>query len=523
MYRQIWMFPRNKRRILPLETALFLKAMVVASELGSTWTGDQKQQNHFAKLLEDYGLKGGGNQRDKNSGGARTYEAQLRLLGLLYKDKQGNLFLTQSGLAAVELEDLANTFIWQILKVQYPCQYSVGQNVNIDPSIKVRPFVLLLDLMQDPELNGLTDVDMEVPVVFGRNHDSYEECKTKILLARKNGIASVLPDGEYLRTAKTINTPYHMRLSDIKDIANTFKNVLQGAGMIEERVLDEDKTRWFIGRNIIKTLNEVKQLPFVDFVRLEPLQAQLQYGLRKDSVKDTRRILMPPKLPTLDTAGGVIYEKFLKEVELPATQKDITDFARVMTKELGISYDAVIKALQPIINSSENYVNARLVELSKGGTTTAEAFEKNVTKIFEVDFGYESNWIGRKQRAGTGGYMDVFVVELGRNLCGIIDTKSMSVYDLPSQDVSKAKDNYVKHAYELFGTRNLELKFVAYISHLIGSGASTRALDIYNDQHVPVSLISAYGLNDMRSNPMLVGDSKAVTDRLSQTSVNLII
>ncbi|QWE06065.1 hypothetical protein [Polynucleobacter sp. JS-JIR-5-A7] len=522
MYRQIWMFPRNKRRILPLETALFLKAMVVASELGSNWTGDQKQQNHFAKLLEDYGLKGGGNQRDKNSGGARTYEAQLRLLGLLYKDKEGNLSLTQSGLAAVELEDLANTFIWQILKVQYPCQYSVGRNVNIDPSIKVRPFVLLLDLMQDPELNGLTDVDMEVPVVFGHNHATYDECKAKILLARKNGIASVLPDGEYLRTTKTIDTPYDMRLADIKDIANTFKNVLQGAGMIEERVVEEDKTRWFIGRNIIPVLNEVKQVPFVDFDKLEPLQAQLQYGLRKDSSKDTRRSLMPFKLPKLDTASGVIYERFLKDVELPATQRDITEFARKMTVELGISYDAVINALQPIINSSDTYVNNRLVELSKGGTTTAEAFEKNVTKIFEVDFGYESTWIGRKQRAGTGGYMDVFVVELGRNLCGIIDTKSMDVYDLPSQDVSKAKDNYVKHAYELYGSRNLELKFVAYISHLIGSGATTRAQDIYNDKHVPVTLISAYGLNDMRSDPALIGNASAVTNKLSSKPVNLI-
>ena len=150
------MFPRNKRRILPLETALFLKAMVIASELGSTWSGDQKQQNQFAKILEDYGLKGGGNQRDANGGGARTYEAQLRLLGLLFKDENGALFLTQSGLAAVELEDLANTFIWQILKVQYPCLYSVCRNVNIDPAIKVRPFVLLLDIMQDKDLNVLT-------------------------------------------------------------------------------------------------------------------------------------------------------------------------------------------------------------------------------------------------------------------------------------------------------------------------------------------------------------------------------
>ena len=232
---------------------------------------------------------------------------------------------------------------------------------------------------------------------------------------------------------------------------------------------------------------------------------------------------MPLSLPRLDTASGVIYDKFLKDVELPATQREISEFARKMTIELGISYDAVINALQPIINGSETYVNARLVTLSKGGTTTAEAFEKNVAKIFEVDFGYESTWTGRKQRPGVGGYMDVFVVELGRNLCGIIDTKSTDVYDLPSQDVSKAKDNYINHACELFGTRNLELKFVAYISHLISPGAMTRAQDIYDNKRVTVALISAYGLNGMRSDPNLLGNISAVTDKLSRLPVSLIV
>ena len=76
--RHIWMFPRNKRRMMPLDTALILRAMVIASELGTTWGGDQNQQNEFSKLLEMHGLKAGGDQRDSNPGGSRTYEAQMR-------------------------------------------------------------------------------------------------------------------------------------------------------------------------------------------------------------------------------------------------------------------------------------------------------------------------------------------------------------------------------------------------------------------------------------------------------------
>jgi hypothetical protein len=115
--RQIWMFPRNKRRMMALDTALILRAMIVASELGSTWGGDQGQQDKFAKLLDDYGLKAGGKQRDKNAGGSRTYEAQMRSLGLLYKDSNGGtLKLTQSGQDLVDFIDLSKTFEYQILK-----------------------------------------------------------------------------------------------------------------------------------------------------------------------------------------------------------------------------------------------------------------------------------------------------------------------------------------------------------------------------------------------------------------------
>jgi hypothetical protein len=118
--------------------------------------------------------------------------------------------------------------------------------------------------------------------------------------------------------------------------------------------------------------------------------------------------------------------------------------------------------------------------------------------------------------------MDIFVVELGRNLCGIVDTKSTSVYSLPSQDVSKARDNYIRNAHELYGSRNLELKFVAYISHLIGPKATKRAQDIYDEKHIPISLISAYGLNEMRSNSKFLGNAAAVTNRLSKNPVNCI-
>lgn len=515
------MFPRNKRRMPPLETALVLRAMVVASELGATWGGDQEQQNRFSQLLEQYGLKGGGEQRDANSGGPRTYEAQMSLVGLLYKDDAGRLKLTQAGEDLVAFNDTAKTFEYQILKVQYPSAYSMSSGVGLDQSIKIRPFIFLLKLANDPDLNGLSDQDMMVPVVFGKNPDSYDLCKELILQSRAEGISSVIPDDESIRTVRTRNNTFIERLADLKDIANTFKNVLVSSGVANLKYVGEE-ARAFPRHDVVTRIPEIDRLPFVDFIHLPKAQATLQYGLRIGASRDTRRSFMPSIAPALSTSAGLIVNKFLDDVALPADQIEVDAFVSRMTSEFRTSRDDVLLSLEPILANKDQYVGWQLLELSKGGTKTAVAFEKTVTKIFERDFGYQASWTGRTHRTGTGGHMDVFVVELGRNLCGIIDTKSMKSYDLPHTDTAKAITTYIDAASELYGSRNLELKFVGYVSHLISTGAGIRAHDIYSAKGIPVSLISAYGLNAMRDDVAFRGRTDAVTNRLSASPVNWI-
>jgi hypothetical protein len=231
---------------------------------------------------------------------------------------------------------------------------------------------------------------------------------------------------------------------------------------------------------------------------------------------------MPVSAPELFTKESLIYKKFLDEVALPLAQDELDMFCNRVSAEFGITAEQVLLALKPILLNSEQYTGGKLIELSMGGTQAAESFEKMIAKIFEIDFGFEAEWTGRKKRKRIGGYMDVFVVETGRNLCGIIDTKSMKTYDLPTQDMGKVITNYIDAASELYGSRNLELKFVAYISHLIGSGAATRAKEIYDRKNVPISLISAYGLNTMRENYLYKNNSFLVTNALSKDPVNLI-
>lgn len=484
--------------------------------------GEQEQQNKFAQLLEEYGLKKGGNQKDSNSGGPRTYESQMSLLGLLFKDSEGHLHLTQAGEDLVSFNDTAKTFEYQVLKVQYPSSYSMSRGVGIDSNIKIRPFAFLLKLANDPEINGLTDEDIVVPVVFGKSENHFNECKKLILKARIYGAASVVPDDQSIRTTRTTNNSYKQRLDDIYDIANTFRNILESSGLVDLKIVD-DQIRVFPKRDVVSRLPEIDKLPFVDFINLPLDQAILQYGKRFGAVKDTRRTFMPEKAPELLTSSGLIYKKFLDEVSFPVKQTEIDQFAKKMSMEFRINRKQVLQALEPILINTNQYTGARLIELSRGGARTAEAFEKIIAKVFEMDFGFQAEWVGRRYRSGTGGHMDVFVVELGRNLCGIIDAKSMNSYDLPHQDTAKAITTYVDAAQELYGSRNLQLKFVGYISHLIGAGAKNRGLDIYQAKGVSVSLISAYGLNSMRDNIQFRNNPMAVTDRLSRDPVNILI
>ena len=522
------MLPRCKRRVRPLDTALVLRALLVSSKLGKDWGGAQKNQDQFGKILNDLGLKVGGKIKDAKSGGSRTYESQLSLLGLIFKENTGSIELTKAGEELVGLADPAATLEHQILKLQYPSIYSLSRGVGIDPSIKIRPFNFILRLASDPDLEGLSDRDIIIPIIFGRNDDSFTLCKEKILKLRAFGVKAVIPDDKTIRTARTKKKRFDERIVDINNIANTFKNVLQGIGMIDLRMVGNE-VRIFPKVEILPKIATANLKPYIDVLKLPPEQSALQFGLTRGSTKDTRRTFMPSVNPDLFSKNSYILERFMERVYLPVDQSAVDIFVNEITHDLNISREFVLSALDPVLSNPDQYIGANLIELSRGGMKYSTEFEKNVRNIFEFEFGYnEALWTGLRKRDNpdsVGAYMDVFVVELGRNKCGIIDAKSMSrdSYALPHADYAKAVTTYIPSVRELFDKRDLDISFVAYVSHLISKGASTAANKIFDEKKIPVSLISAYGLNNMRSNPIFKMNPAAVTNHLSKEPVNWVL
>ena len=520
------MIPRNKRRINPLRDSLILRAMIVSSKRGAAWK-DQANQDKFSEILDKLNLKDGGKLRDKNSGGSRTYLAQFEALGLILDDKKEGLKLTQAGEDLNNLHEPTSTLAYQLLKFQYPSTYSLKTAVGIARDIVIRPFLFILELALDPQLNGLTDKDLMIPVVHAKTHNDFDKCKEKILeLRRDSSIEAVIPNDSSIRTNKSQDSSYQERIDDIKNIANTFKNYLQGVGLIQFFSLEDGVKRFKTNNDYVDLIKKTKQSPFIDFLNLPGDQAQFQYGKRIDSLKDTRRIFMPSSDPRLATLEGVLQDLFLKEIHLPAPHEIIESFINDTTKKFQLSDKNIVRnAINPFLFDRADHTQ-RLIELASGGTQTAEAFEKTISNIFQYEFGFQSEWTGRKRRplGEVGAYADVFVVEFDRNYCGIIDAKSTkNTYDLPHSDVVKMVQTYIPATKELFNTRkNLELKFIAYVSHIITPGSLDRAHEIFKKGNIPVSLISAYELNSMRESNQFKHNPIAVTNRFLKQDVNQI-
>lgn len=499
-YRNVWMFPRNKRRIVALDIAIMLRALWLTSDNGTGW--EQGGQDDYANHLESLGVKRGRTKKiDPKSGGPRTYRSQFQCLGLISVDKDGKIIPTQAGLDISDMVGAADALRWQVLKMQYPSEYSVSRMVNINPEIQIRPAHFLIRLAEDPEINGLSDSDIVIPVVCGKTDKSFDECKEKILRARNDGLESVLSGSDSLYTSRTKKRSFKERVKDIKNVANTFANVLIGSGLCERKQV-LGTARIFLRPMYQELFSESTRLDLVKFQPENIIQSSLQIGLRKGAVKDTRAILSPPKAYSLDTRQETILRSFVKDVEWPVSQEMISFFTKRMVQELGVSHEMVLKSLLPALTNQAQYINHYLIELANGGTKTATDFEKAIERVFNSEFGFETKHTGQARRpAGeVGGYADILLIEGVNGSSGIIDAKAYKKYSLDHSDVAKMLNTYIPATSELYEERSLDLKFVGYVSHLFGQGALNRANEISRKSGLPVVLCSIYGLNNLREN-----------------------
>ncbi len=466
MSRKIWMFPRNIRRLEPWKISEILTQLSIAV-IGRSWSGEQELQDEFTDLLEESGIKRPGEQWDPNSGGARTYLAQLRCLGLVFKHPDYGIQLTLAGEAFIDGKPPLEILQHQLSKLQYPSPYSKSRNVWIDKSLEIRPFLFLLRLLRDQDLNGLTKDEIAFfVIVYGHKNSDFVLVKKKIQNYRE--INQDPFNKKYMKLSETTKTSNHSitdRKTYLRDIANTAVNYLLGAQLVfrEENRVKINLTFESKIDNWIQNEPDLLTAKVPDHVFQRRFGA---YGKQKDTRKfDPNRSANVKQL----TKEKIINNEFLKIAsQQPLCYDDLSLVVEKISNKTGIQNNEIRNQIKEKIVHGISYFERQFLNYSVGGRDTALDFEKSACEILDEIDGIRAFHTGQLTREGIGGYADVFVYFEKSNDCGIIDLKASGAYSISSDHHYRMVKNYVPNYHELsnklIGDKSPDLSFFAYVA-----------------------------------------------------------
>ncbi len=463
-----WMIPRNKRKLTSVVDSLIAFSILT---VGGEWSGEVDKQRQFEALLERQRLKRPGDRRDMRAGGARTYEAQLSALGLIFKqDNTENIMrLTLAGDALVNGEPPVPILRKQLLTFQYPSEYSTRQNVGISSKYKIRPFIFILRLLNDPDILTLTQAEVaRFVVTFAYTDADFQKVKEMILNYRQIGDDSWITDEQqFLKDTKGSRTKDHSikeRLVYLNDIANTFFNYMESAQLVE-RIKDESRIR----------INPELQSEITSYLNMEnepllrdadrPEVYQRRFGLDLVKSKDTRSF-GAGQVSNQELEFRLVMREYLdiasKHPILEISDKLVSKIADIT----GVSTESVKSILLQKIPKALDSFEAGYWDMAHQGTEHAIDFELSTKDIFQDILKFYAEHVGQvRPTHRRGGNPDVFVVSFSDKYSGIIDTKAYGAYGLDNDHRIRMKTDYIPD----FKTKNVngesvDLAFYMYVA-----------------------------------------------------------
>lgn len=439
-YRTMWMFPRNIRFIAPW------KLNQIASILYST-TGDpasQDVQDQLYDQLANLGVKIDRNPTGiANSGGMRTYFAQLACLGLFWRDATA-WRTTIAGDELIAARDPLRVLRCQLMRMQYPSVYGLGPNVLISPEMKVRPFAFLVRLLMDSRLERrLSCDDMAVAVVYARTSKDYEKVVDKILKSRIFGIETVIDSLEDLCTPRrwkgTDEELFKKGVEDARTIGNTAKNYMEAAQLIcpcsdsrdYELVSDES----VLAEIELLLAEHMLPAPEAGFES----SWQRRFG-RFNKAKDTRRTCDDSRT---DGKTALLQSRFIRAVEAAPYAFDLSSFCTQEAASWGMTVADVARIVDPLVTRVSSVERDTVMAAALSGGAQAITLEKASTAIFQR-LGFDlSEHIGQKATQNRqGGYPDIRIRSSQLNVCGFGDSKATVRYVFPLSDTQKLASYY---------------------------------------------------------------------------------
>ena len=438
MMHNTWFFPRNKRKLTYLvDSLMVLNDLVV----GHKFSGNKELQFQFEDELYNKGIKNAGNLRARNDGsgggGARTYFAQLKALGLIFEETgTKNVRLTYSGEALINgSQSFVDIMRYQLLKFQFPSNYSYTGSAAVHPKFQIHPFWFVLKLLADERIKLLLPDELMSIVIIEADSDSderYEYIVSRILEYRKYG-KSVLGytldqfGGSIKRDAngKKTSDPFY-------DIVNTFKCYL-------------DSTQYIISGESGIRLNPVYRSDVVSLVsQKRPFiqnweqheNYQRRYGCDPCHSKDLRKFDKNEITPK-EIMKNKLRTEFVTECMNNPIKEITSDLVNKISMATGYPSNEVEKYLKETFpKGGLKGFYARYREMAFGGQAEATNFENATVSLFENVFGIAAKHVGPQ-----GNTPDIYLNF--KDSCAIIDNKAYSSYSISGDHYRRMKDVYI--------------------------------------------------------------------------------
>lgn len=473
-----WHVPRNKRKLFPIVPSLSAFSL---QNLGDIWVKDLNRQLDFEEMLEEKGLKRKGSRRDQRGGGARTYEAWVYSLGLIFEETDSKKTrLTMVGEALVNGEPPVPLMTKQLMQFQYPSPYSLRSRVQINERFKIRPFRFLIRLLLDERLSQGSDKDVpfltksEIGCIISVEAENesdacYEHIIKRILEFRVKGY-DALPEG-FEENVPSTNTGIRTREATIKaleDNANTFINYLEYTQLV---VRDDPRKPIYIAEDLLYTARAIIESNST----IKPLNQKNKYwkenfqrnfGLLPGKNRDNRR-LDDDKISENMIVERMVRNEFLqvaRDTPLSYITEEVVDTVSTQT---GIPFKEVESILEHFPIDTFSLFETNYIDMAFSGRELASEFEHATLDVFR-ELGFSSLHIGTQPRNP-----DVYV-ESPSGYAGIIDNKAYHVFSITHDYELKMINSYLP----AFQQKNNNVSFFMYIAGGFGKNFDSQVQKI---------------------------------------------
>lgn len=485
-----WWVTRPKRKLNSVPEVL---ASISTIALQNEWNGQKDTQLSVEEALEDAGLKRVGERRDQGGSGARTYIAWLKSLGLLFTAQNSKkLELTLAGEAVLQNDFPFETIKNQVLKYQFPSNFSLSRNIDVSPRFKVHPFIFLLNLLSNKSIEYLTVEEIALIVILHGENESkacYEKVINRILDYRAHGELYIMSEDWTQYPPSKGNGRADDPTGHLLDIGNTIINWLEYTQLAKR---DEDK-KVRILEDKKDEVNAIlsKPLNFIDRPDNEEV-FQRKYGLDIKHSKDTRNLANTKTITSKIIDEQKIKSEFIS-LSLNSPISCISqEIVESINQKTGIDKTKIEDFLMKTYpHGAIGSFMSEYFEMAFKGREDATEFEKNTVLLFQDIFHYKAKHVGP-----IGLTPDVLLISDSDGYQAIIDNKAYSKYTISNDHRNRMIHNYI------FGISNYSesktpLAFFTYIAGGFGSTINSQLKSISDESSVNGSAITVARFIDL--------------------------